>query len=752
GASALAYHLSPDGYELGSSLPEGEAAAVKRWGALRDALLPRATTGVALLPNGADHHALQRHLPAALAALARVAEPIADLRRTSLAEFAAALESASAEVELPVVSNDAGGGVELRNSYGYTWTLQGTLGARAALKRRNARVERLFLREMEPWVALASLSTRRSARGALVRAAWKTLLLCHPHDTLCGCSIDEVARAMAARLDDACAQGAGLRDDAILDIVRHDSLVARSSSDSWQPIVLVRNAAARRRGGVAELDVLRLREHVRVGPGSAPERLVGNDVASAASDSSPYSLAAGRVPCQLLHRSVRHDRVESPLAYPHDDLVDSDRVLAWIAPVAGYGTRALTIGEARHDHAAAPPELELPMPVRVGDAWLDNGLLRVEVDASGAIRLESADGNFVQESLIAFEDVGDAGDLYTHSPVGPVVVHAHFLGARLVHSGPLRGEVHASWRLDVPVESTRAGRSSVTREVEMNAALTLDTDAPFLRIRIWGENRCRDHRLRVVFRSGMAAPEVWADAAFGAVRRTPVVAPESSAELPPSTAPLARYVTLSDVDRGVTLYSDGMAEYEAAASGDIAVTLVRAVGELSRNDLPERPGHAGWPVATPDAQSIGGFEAHFAILPHGPRDLQRIALIERVADDVLLPLRGSTLRSALSLPAPTAGVELIVHESDAPDIDGCLALSACKITEDGAALLLRCVNLTDRTIHALWRSGTAISGASLARLDETPTTPLAIHGNEVPFEAAPHAVVTVIVRGPSLAE
>jgi len=127
-------------------------------------------------------------------------------------------------------------------------------------------------------------------------------------------------------------------------------------------------------------------------------------------------------------------------------------------------------------------------------------------------------------------------------------------------------------------------------------------------------------------------------------------------------------------------------------------------------------------------------------------------LIERVADDVLLPLRGSTLRSALSPPAPTTGVELIVGESTASGVDGCLALSACKLTEDGSALLLRCVNLTDRTILARWRLGTAISGASLARLDETPTTPLAIQGHEVPFQAAPHAVVTLIVRGPALAE
>jgi len=37
------------------------------------------------------------------------------------------------------------------------------------------------------------------------------------------------------------------------------------------------------------------------------------------------------------------------------------------------------------------------------------------------------------------------------------------------------------------------------------------------------------------------------------------------------------------------------------------VTVLRACGELSRIDLPERPGNAGWPTHTPEAQCIGPF-------------------------------------------------------------------------------------------------------------------------------------------------
>ncbi|HET7549782.1 MAG TPA: hypothetical protein VFK04_00740 [Gemmatimonadaceae bacterium] len=747
GASALAYHLAPDGYELGSSLPVDRRAAGVRWEAIREAIVSRATSGVVLLPSGADHHALQPQLDAAIAAIARAAAPIAEVRRGSLTEFANALEEAASAAEIPVVGDESSGGVELRNSYGYTWVLQGTFATRASLKRRNAVAERLFVRDMEPWVALAATQDRCADRRALVHAAWKSLLLCHPHDTLCGCSIDEVARAMAARLDDATSQGRGLRDDALLEIIGHDPAIARRSIDSWQPVAVVRNAAARARGGVAELEVVRFREHVRVGPGSAPENVAGDRRYNLERNSlEPYFLSGGRVPFQLLERSVRHDRVESPIAYPHDDLVESERVVAWMPPVAGYGTSSLTIDDAPQVRAAGDESLPAPVPVRSGERWLDNGTLLVTIDDAGAVRLESREPSIAWESLIGFEDVGDAGDLYTHSPVGPTIAAARFAGARLVHAGPLRGELHASWLMAIPETSARAGRSSTLRDAELHIALTLDAAAPFVRVRVWGVNQCRDHRLRILFRSGIEDADVWVDAAFGPVRRTPISPRNAGAELAPPTAPLARYVTLAGAAHGVTLYSDGLAEYEATPGGDIAVTLVRAVGELSRNDLPERPGHAGWPAPTPEAQSLGRLEACFALLPHGPRTEETIALVERTADDVLLPLRGLTLRSALALPAPTSGLELALRDLEPKELDGVVAFSACKPTEEGDGIVLRCVNLADRTFSARWRIGARIAEAFLARIDETPLMRLATNGRAIDFDAAPRAVTTIIAR------
>jgi mannosylglycerate hydrolase len=221
------------------------------------------------------------------------------------------------------------------------------------------------------------------------------------------------------------------------------------------------------------------------------------------------------------------------------------------------------------------------------------------------------------------------------------------------------------------------------------------------------------------------------------VRREPIVAPPTSEETPPPTAPLARYVTLASPHRGATVYSDGLGEYESLGDGTVAITLFRAVGELSRNDLPERPGHAGWPAPTPEAQQQGAFAGCFAILPHGARDDATVALIERTADDVLHPLAGRTVRSATTLANATSGATL--------EGDG-LTLSTIKSSGDRAWLVLRCVNLTERELAGAWTLGAPVHEARSSRLDESPGESLRIEDNRVRFVAAPRAIVTLLVR------
>ena len=122
---------------------------------------------------------------------------------------------------------------------------------------------------------------------------------------------------------------------------------------------------------------------------------------------------------------------------------------------------------------------------------------------------------------------------------------------------------------------------------------------------------------------------------------------------------------------------------------------------------------------------------------HGPRSAHTVHDVEVAADDVLTPLQGSTLRSALAIAPPNAGLELRGQG---------LAFASAKESEDGAALALRCINLADETVQGAWRLGFTAHTARMARLDETPLGPLAIDNDEVRFSAPPRGVVTILVR------
>ncbi len=704
GAEVLTYHLPPDGYEFGGTLPVDRDAARTRWERIASVLAPRATTGTAILLNGADHHARQRDLPAAIQALADAARPVT-VGAASLRGAAQAVVAAAARTSLPRIDG------ELRDSYGYTWTLQGTFGTRAAQKRRNALAERALVRDVEPWIVLGDDGGSPATR-ALLRSAWRTLLRAHPHDTLCGTSIDEVARAFDTRLAAADAQLRGLREDAVLALLGHDRERARTSSTEWRPVVVLRNPAARARGGVAELVLSATVADVAVGPGSAERHGVPRRI-------PPWGVR--EMPLQILERSERVALTESPRAYPDADRVAEVRALGWVDRLSGYGI------ETREQSGAT--RRAVPNPVHAEATEMENGHVRVVVSAAGDVRLEDRATGRVVDTLVTLEQHREAGDLYTPAPREPLPP-PRVRRVKLVHRGPLRGEL----ALDLEYGAPGGGRGGHCR-----IALQLDADLPALRIAVSGENHTGDHRLRLCVATGLAGATTVADAAFHPVVRAPleIGAEEMAMEQVVKTAPLHRWISRFADSQGATIFSDGLAEYESFDDGSVAVTLLRAVGVLSRSDLAERPGHAGWPADTPEAQSLGPFAARFALALHGPDGPATRDRIEALADDVLLPIVGETLRSNLGDPQTIGGIEL--------SGDG-LAFSAAMPAEQPGWIVLRCVNRREIPVHGQWTLGRPIAEAMRARLDETTIGPLTVDGATIDFRAEAREIVTIRAR------
>src|SRR5256884_87870 len=193
-------------------------------------------------------------------------------------------------------------------------------------------------------------------------------------------------------------------------------------------------------------------------------------------------------------------------------------------------------------------------------------------------------------------------------------------------------------------------------------------------------------------------------AGLGSVARPPVVvrAAEYPLETPVPTAPAQRFVAVADGRRGLALLAPGFFEYEWTRRGDLVLTLLRCVGELSRGDLPTRPGHAGWPTATPLAQCLGMSRVELAIAPVSQAELERGALIPSLWEDASPPVRGFWLRDAGDLVVPPIDIAL----------EGTgLVVSAVKPAQQGSPLVLRCYNATGRRAPGAWRFGEGVKSA-----------------------------------------
>ena len=109
---------------------------------------------------------------------------------------------------------------------------------------------------------------------------------------------------------------------------------------------------------------------------------------------------------------------------------------------------------------------------------------------------------------------------------------------------------------------------------------------------------------------------------------------------------------------GLLFLAPGFFEYEHTADGHFLVTLLRAVGQLSREDVATRPGHAGWPVPTPLAQCLGPDRMQLALCPVTTAWQSGAAGLAEIWEDVFLPPRAVWLRQSINLDVPELDIWL----------------------------------------------------------------------------------------------
>jgi mannosylglycerate hydrolase len=599
--------------------------------------------------------------------------------------------------------------------------LPGVLSSRAWIKQRNFEIQVLLERWAEPFSAWAPLVGQTTTSptdntfdshllrepNKLLDYAWRVLIKNHAALSIQGGCSDQVHREMVTRFDQAEQVVNEVVQQNLQYLAENVASGEMAQADERLPL-LVFNASPFQHTDLVEATV------------------------EVPADLWPFELVDGQ--------GIGHpyNTLEDPI---HDPAADSYRVqiqfLAEDVPSYGYSTYALCRG-GDEPHAA-----EYDQGNTIENEWV-------------SVTVNTYDGTFTVHDkrtgqafpgLSRFVDGGDRGDTFTYCPPErdtvidiatntPIAIYRRVSD---VEQSITYLEIYRIPRKLTPDRRARLPLAAQFVPISISTTLTIPRGVPRVDVRVDVDNGALDHRLQAVFPTGIDAQEAFYDGHWEVIQRPLGIQRATSrwAEQPSFEQPQRAFVTILGDEVGLTIANRGIPEvgvYGGEAGAEINLTLLRCVGWLSRDDLPNRKGSAGPIIETPEAQCIGAFQFLYSIIPHtaDPLPAWRQAWAFQADFRAVQP---ASIEGG-SLPA-TDGVA---------SVDNTLfVLSAIKEAASGDGLIVRGYNVGEHTEQVTLTLGLPFGEAHEARMDETLVGGViaADEPGTFTFEARPHQIVTL---------
>jgi alpha-mannosidase len=658
GSEVLTLFL-PLGYGLFFNLPDEPKAFADRIQLFLLALRQNDRSGVYLLPAGTDHWEPEESVPSMIKQLSQI-KPDWNIQMGSIIQYFDTIKPRLGEI--PEYTG------ELRSAK-RTVIIPGVASARLYLKQKNFQAERLIERYLEPLSAWA-MTLGGPNQKEFLDYIWKLLLQNHPHDSICGCSVDQVHDEMETRY------GKVIQ---LADMLMHEAagFLAEGVNGKGERLCAWNPAPAQRPGIIAGEFQARLPRNpvIIIGPEGegaeekeiplqvletrkgrddffkltipapfanlamimlANEELFGYQVQEwkfrKNGDTLELLIDLADIPRKIDTGQMTKD-VEDQLRDSgfknfkvRVNVIPVHRVAALVPEIPGYAISSFNIRPGKKQ--------EPSLTIKAGKDSLENDACSIRIDEEGEISiLDKQSGKEFRGPR--FIDVGDRGDTYNFDPVPddvPIEKPESF-SSRIISCGPHAAtiEFRHDFRLPASLDNRRDGRSKKKVPLRLDTLVTIyaqDTKRIDFITRF--KNTACDHRLQVAFDAPFITEEAHVETAFDVVDRptdpgSPPPPPDPrnvaslilGTEATYSTSPQKTFTALSSDNFGVALFNRGLSEVDTVRlekETRVALTLVRSVGYLSRGDLKNRPNDAGPPLQTPGAQCLREFTCEYAIM------------------------------------------------------------------------------------------------------------------------------------------
>ena len=449
--------------------------------------------------------------------------------------------------------------------------LPGTLSTRLYLKQENVVSTWKLSKLAEPFYSYLQAAGFVTARNNELEYAWKILLKNHPHDSICGCSIDEVHDEMLPRF----AQVNQISDGLILRGQNTLSQIVNKDS------IWVYNASDYEFSGVVNIKT--------------------NKNLSAKIDKQ-FIKSTREFPKEILLDTQR-----PPFS---EDIKEFKEYLVYVENIAPHSINI--IGEdSKYSKQFDAVEIQ--------ENCIKNSRIKIDVNSDGTLKFTNYELNKEFDGLHYFYDRADIGDTYNYSPLeNDKPLTSKFIKSEVIENGKLRSVLRVYYESDIPAyfDEAENRRSLKTYKTVITTDISVSADSKRAEFSTSWENKSKDHILQIKFAFNEAITETHAENTFGIIKRE--FNPDYSlkenmpipkgVELKTNTAPMQRFVWT----QGLGIITEGLSEY-GVSKNEFYITVLRAVGKLSKLSLNTRNFPAGPPLDTNGAQCLGKHAVRYAI-------------------------------------------------------------------------------------------------------------------------------------------
>lgn len=642
---------SPDGSEVigiflanwynnAMEIPGERERARKFISGARDKAAVAAATPNLLMMNGCDHQPVQVNLPDILKNLQD--EFSEELIHSNFDDYIGEIKKYREELQM----------VEGELTGQYTdglFTLVNTASSRMYLKQFNHMAQNLLEKWAEP-IGVMSWIYGDEYRMDFIRKAWQYLMQNHTHDSICGCSIDDVHEEMVVRFKKSIAIAEELVNREVKYLA---SKVDTSSLEDGEIPVIVFNPLCWEINELVtvhtdfdenedvDLDCIRVEDHK------------GNTVAANITDKGRTFVY--ELPDDSFRKAKYTRRLE--IKFNVDDI-----------PEFGYKTYVI-----KKEKDISKCELLF------GDNYAENEFIRLEINKNGSIKAVNKENGYIFNELNTFEDSGDVGNEYNFiSPAEDRVINTleNIPQISVYNKGKasITFIIKHLLRLPAGADKSSGKRDTQNKDFYINTYVTLAAKGRRIDIATEFENNVCDHRLRALFPSRLQSEYCYADGQFDVVKRK--IKPWDGWRNPSNCQRQQAFVDIYDGKNGLVIANRGLPEYEVLNDGrnTIALTLVRSVGEL---------GDWGY-FPTPGAQCQGKHRVEYSIIPYAGEAGRKNAYRQAYQFNIM-PFRAvqSDIHSG------TAEMERSFIKVKGEDI----VVSALKKSEDREGIILRVYNI-----------------------------------------------------------